>query len=519
MNNFKNQHFGKYIDSQLSSMSSDELIEIIKNLQGKNFIMMTDSYKMTHHLLLPEGIEEMYSYMEPRGGEMEYTVFFGLQYYLMEYIAGIRITLEDINYAHQKNIEHFGFDCFNREMWEHILYQHDGKLPLRIKAVKEGSVVPVKNVLMSIQSTDKKCVPLANITETMLMKLWAPNTGAAYSRHIKELVVKYHKLTSDVPEFMIDLMVHDFGYRGTSSEETSKICSSAHLINFKSSDTLSSIPFLEKYYGCVEMPCFSVIASEHAVPCSFGGIDEELTAYEYMITNVRKKCPKAFILSLVSDTYNIFRVCRVILPKLQHLFVNQFNEDGIPFKLVVRPDSGDPIEVLFGNSNSSDRDVQLGVYGILFEEFGCGINSKGFKTLNQHIGVLQGDGISLKSINTIYEKMYEIKIDTMMLVFGSGGKLLQAHDRDEQKYAIKATYVKVNGEGRIIQKDPITDPGKKSKKGYLKLVIENGVYRTVEMTDKDYDLIENDELELVFEDGEIKRFQLFSEIRDLAKIC
>lgn len=482
-------HFGKFLRSELEKMSQAELVNLIYNKQNedKNFIVMSDSYKMTHHLLLPEGIEEAYSYMESRGGEMEYTIFILMQYYLIKYFAGVVVTQENIEEAHELSIKHFGKDCFNRALWDHILNDCGGKLPLEIKAVKEGTKVPSKNVLFSIRNTTKKSAPLTNIAETLLMKLWAPCTVAAYSRHIYELILKYAKETSTNPLDICRFLIHDFGYRGVSSEESAAILGAAHLaVGNLGTDTVAAIRLLRQFYDA-DMPGYSVVASEHFVACAFGR-ENEIDYYR----NAIKHHPTG-ILSLVSDTYNIYNVCRTILPTLKESILER---DG---KLVIRPDSGDPIKVLFGydeNEITADMigriflknqdgsvgreisyDESIGVYGILFEEFGYDTNELGYRTLNPKIGVLQGDGISLISIGKILEKMKSLKIDTTQLVFGSGGKLLQAHDRDEQKFAIKATFVKINGKGLDIQKDPFTDPGKKSKKGYLKLVEIDGVLK------------------------------------------
>lgn len=523
------KHYGDYTDEQLKKMSLEELVLVIKNFQSEdNFIIMTDSYKMTHHWLLPPGLAEVYSYMESRGGEMPYTIFSLLQYYLMRYFAGVRITPDKIEEARQKNIAHFGFDCFNDVMWKHIWEKHGGCLPLEIKAIPEGLPVAVKNVQMTIRNTDYEyCAPLTNISETSLMKLWAPNTVAALARMIKELMLRYHTLSSDAPQWLIDFMHHDFGYRGVSSEESARILGAAALISFKGTDTLGATTLIDRYYG-EYMAGFSVIASEHSVPCSYGDRREEVTSYSKIIKRIKKKCANVkppsgvIILSLVSDTYNIYYVTKYILPRLKAEFINWTNNHGIPIKIVIRPDSGSPEEVLFGKANATATDelviavakdmyymekeiiagvsmkhmselalelVQKGIFEILFEEFGVTVNSKGFRVLHPQIGVLQGDGVKYSVIEELYEVMIAKKIDTMNLVFGSGGKYLQAHDRDKQKYAIKCTHIKMFTDGNVeeevtdyvydlkgtitsinVEKNPVTDQGKKSKKGYLKLV-------------------------------------------------
>lgn len=550
------RHYGDYTQAELDGMTPKQLINIIKNFQSfDNFILQTDSYKMTHYLLLPDGLEEAYAYLESRGGEMPYSVMFGLQYYIKKYLAGVRITPEKIEEARQKNIEHFGFDCFNADMWYHIWEKHGGKLPLEIKAIPEGTPVAVKNIMMSIRNTDTtpdKCAPLTNITETLLLKLWAPNTIATYARIVRTLIMKYHQLSSDAPQYLINFMHHDFGYRGVSSEETARILGAAALsCGFLGTDTMGALVFAEDYYN-EKCAGFSVIASEHSVHCSFGPREHEIDSYRNAIQKVKEKCADVnpasgvIILSLVSDTYNIYNVVKKILPQLKDEFIGWTNNHGIPLKIVVRPDSGDPAMVLFGHNYNGEKSystktlnmieaiakdmeisdveaaklVNKGVIQILFDEFGYTTNSKGFKVLHPQIGVLQGDGVSMKMMVRMYKIMIKLKIDIMNLVFGSGGKYLQAHDRDEQKYATKVIHVIINGKGISVQKNPITDLGKQSKKGYQKLVRTGPTWKdyiTLGQDDEGYEQAE-DVLVTVFLNGEMLVEYDFSDVRANADI-
>ena len=565
------KHLGDYTQAQLDKLSPKQLIDIIKNFQNDdNFITQTDSYKMTHHLLLPDGIEEAYAYMEPRGGEMPYSTLCLLQYYIKKYIAGVRITPEKIEKARQLNIAHFGFDCFNDKMWYHIWEKHGGILPLEIKAVPEGTPVAIKNVLMTIRNTDKECAPLTNITETLLLKLWAPNTVAAYARIVRTLIMKYHAMSSDAPQYLVNFMHHDFGYRGVSSEETARILGAAALSSgFMGTDTMGALIFADEYYN-EKMAGFSVIASEHSVHCSFGPRSSEPDSYRNAIEKVKKLCADVkpasgvIIVSLVSDTYNIYNVVKRILPALRKEFIGWVNNNGIPIKIVVRPDSGDPATVLFGykqaehnttkNSAASLLDmpdslyskeetktvetinriavdmniskeeaaelVDKGVVQILMDEFGFITNSKGFRVLHPQIGVLQGDGVSLKMMQKMYKIMIHLKLDIMNVVFGSGGKYLQAHDRDEKGYATKVIHVIINGVNMCVQKNPITDAAKVSKKGYLKLVRTGPTWKdyvTLQEGDPGFDEAE-DVLVTVFLNGELLIEYDFCDLRANAEI-
>lgn len=537
------KHYGDYTDAELRVMSPIQLVNIIKNFQEEdNFIIMSDSYKMTHHLLMPDKLEFVYSYMEPRGGDMPYTVFFGLQYYLKKYFAGVRITPDKIEEARRKNIAHFGFDCFNDTMWYYIWNTHGGVLPLEIKAVPEGMPVPVKNIIMDIVNTDDKCAPLTNISETLLMKLWAPNTVAAYARLVKELMYKYHALSSTAPLWLVDFMHHDFGYRGVSSEETARILGMAALTSFKGTDTLGACVLGEKYYNC-EMAGFSVIASEHSVHCAYDGNLDDPEGYRSIFRKV-KSDPKilnanptsgVIILSLVSDTKNIYNVVHRIIPGLKDEFIGWTNNHGIPLKVVIRPDSGDAKMVLFGTGepdfnlvkrvadhmiieiSEAKQLVEAGIFNILFTHFGYTINDKGFKVFHPQIGVLQGDGISYSTIIPLYDRMIAEKIDTMNLVLGSGGKYLQAHDRDEQKYAIKATRVIIDSKRINIEKNPVTDAVKKSKRGDLKLVADGSTVKTINNESDEFESAVNI-LRPVFLNGEILIDMNLDEIREYASV-
>lgn len=560
------QHYGDYSDAELKAMSPAQLIEIIMAAQADdNFIIMSDSYKMTHHLLYPKGLRSVNSYMEPRGGDMPYTVFFALQYYIKKYIAGKRITPEKIEEARAANIAHFGFDCFDDTMWYHIYNNHGGRLPLKIDAVPEGTPVAVKNVLMTIENTDDECAALTNITETLLMKLWASNTVAAYDRIIKELITHYHGITSDAPDFLIDFMHHDFGYRGCSSEETARIMSAAAMISFKGTDTMGGLSFIKKWYHAPDtswadaMAGYSVIASEHSVMCSYGARDTEPEAYRSILEKVKtnpkilnaKPASGVIILSLVSDTHNIYNVVANIVPKLRDQFIGWTNNHGIPIKIVVRPDSGEAKEVLFGVNDftspilerhldlakrvGADMNIsideagfliQKGIIRILMEQFGSTINSKGYEVLHPQIGVLQGDGVSYTSMKEMYEIMILQKLDIMNIVFGSGGKNLQVHDRDEQKYAIKASKVHIYDTAIAIEKNPITDKGKKSKKGNLKLVKAQVTtdpsqewmnFKTLQEGDAGFDTATSI-LVNVFLNGELTKEYDFNEVRENAKV-
>ena len=235
-------------------------------LKNTSNILRTDSYKPSHWLQYPEGTTQVYSYLESRGGQFNKIVFVGLNYYLKEYLS-VPITMDDVNYADERITKHIGKGIFNRAGWERIVNVHGGIIPVKIEAVPEGTVVETGNVLMTVTNTDPQLPWVTNYVETLLMKVWYPITVATTSFHIKQLILKYLNETGDPNS--IDFKLHDFGYRGVSSEESAAIGGFAHLTNFKGSDTILALEFAKYYYN-EDMAGFSIPAAEHSTIISYG---------------------------------------------------------------------------------------------------------------------------------------------------------------------------------------------------------------------------------------------------------
>jgi nicotinamide phosphoribosyltransferase len=407
-----------------------------------NFLLRTDSYKLTHSRQYPPDTEIVYSYLEARGGLYDYTVFFGLQYYLKKYLEGPLFNQHDIDEADDFCKAHFGQDLFNRRGWELILKKHGGKLPLLIKSVPEGTVVPVKNVLMTVENTDPEVPWLTNYVESLLLKVWYPTTVATQSREVKRIILKYLELTGSPDVLMFKL--HDFGYRGVSSEESAAIGGAAHLVNFSGTDTVVGINLLKHYYHSTKMPGFSIPASEHSTITSWGR-DHELEAYDNMLNQY----PTGLV-ACVSDSYDIFHAC-------SELWGTQLKDrvlarDGV---LVIRPDSGDPAPTV------------LKVLSILGDKFGTIQNSKGFKLLDLHVRIIQGDGVNPSTIERILDTMKWQGWSADNITFGMGGALLQKLDRDTQQFAFKCSAIRRAGKWHDVYK---TATGKESKRGRLLLM-------------------------------------------------
>jgi nicotinamide phosphoribosyltransferase len=419
-----------------------------------NLILNTDSYKASHFLQYPQGTEYVSSYIEARGGEFDQHIFFGLQMFIQEYLTK-PITMEDINEAEAV----FGLHGvpFNRDGWEHILENHNGYLPIEISAIPEGTKLPLQNVLAQVINTDPAVPWLTSYVETMLLRaVWYPTTVATVSLQCKNIIKRYLEDTADNTSGL-PFKLHDFGARGASSMETAAIGGLAHLVNFMGTDTVSALTAARKYYA-EEMPGFSIPASEHST-ITVWGKEREVDAYRNML---KQFGGENNIVAVVSDSYDLWNA----IDKLWgETLKNEVIGNG--GTLVVRPDSGDPVEVVL---EAIER---------LMDKFGYYTNSKGFRMLPNHVRLIQGDGVSPKAIEAILENLKVNEISADNVAFGMGGELLQKVNRDTLKFAMKASAAKVEGKWIDVYKDPVTDKGKRSKKGELALVNEDGVFKTI----------------------------------------
>lgn len=460
-----------------------------------NFLLKTDSYKATHFKQYAPGTRTVYSYFESRGGKFSETTFALLQYVLKRHFEGPRITPGAIDEAIALYTAHFGTgEHINRDGWTHVWYDHGGKLPLSIRAVPEGTSVPTHNVLMTVENTCPRCFWLTNYAETLLVQTWFPTTVATLSREIKRVILNALKRTGDPG--LIDFKLHDFGFRGVSSCESAAIGGAAHLINFKGTDTIPALTLLRDYYQQDAIAGFSIPASEHSTITSWGQANET-DAFRNMLTQY----PTGLI-ACVSDSFDIWKACSEKWGG--ELRDKVLERDGC---LVVRPDSGDPPKVV------------IGVLYALGEAFGFSHNKKGYKVLNPKIRVIQGDGVNLDSITEILRRMGEMGWSADNIAFGMGGALLQKLDRDTQKFAFKCSYVNgAHGHGfweRDVFKQPVTDPGKDSKRGKLALVKRDDGFHTQPQS---LTPAGEDQLVEVFRDGELTRRWRLDEVRGRAEL-
>ena len=419
-----------------------------------NPILNTDSYKASHWLQYPPGVDATFFYLESRGGVYERTLFFGLQSILKEYLSQ-PVTAAMIEEAKTFFAAHG--EPFNEAGWRHVVDAHGGRLPLRIRAVAEGTVVPTHQALVTIESTDPACFWLPSYVETLLMRVWYPVTVATISWHVKQMIREFLEETSDDAAAQLPFKLHDFGARGVSSAESAALGGMAHLVNFRGTDTVPGVVAAREYYG-EAMAGFSIPAAEHSTITAWGR-DHEIDAYRNMLRQFAK--PGA-VVACVSDSYDLFHA-------IEAMWGGALRDEVIKSgaTLVVRPDSGDPADVVHRT------------FDMLDDAFGSTVNAKGYRVLN-HVRVIQGDGVNPDSIGAILERITRTGYSADNIAFGMGGALLQKLDRDTQRFALKCSAARINGEWTDVFKDPVTDHGKASKRGRLTLARhrEYGTFKT-----------------------------------------
>ena len=453
---------------------------------GTNLLLRTDSYKASHWLQYPPGASRVHSYIESRGGAFPATVFFGLQAYLKEYLS--RPVLKE-HVAEAAEIFAAHGEPFNRPGWDLLVERHGGMLPIEIRAVAEGTVVPTGNPLLTIENTDPDFYWLPSYLETELLRaVWYPTTVATLSATAKQIILGHLEETSDDPAGQISFKLHDFGARGVSSLESAALGGMAHLVNFLGTDTVVALQAARRYYGA-QMAGFSIPAAEHSTITSWGKAGEA-DAYRNMLRQFAKP---GSILAVVSDSYDIFNACDKIWgQELRQAVI----DSGAT--VVIRPDSGKPSEVV------------LKVAQILGERFGTTINAKGFKVLN-HVRIIQGDGINLDSLEECLANLKRHGFAADNIAFGMGGGLLQQVNRDTLRFAMKCSAMEIDDQWHDVFKQPVGDATKASKKGHFALIKEGG--RIVTRSRAADQFADGDLLAPVFNNGRVLHETSLEEIR------
>lgn len=466
-----------------------------------NPLLKTDFYKIDHKRQYPEGTTKIYSNFTARQSRTNLNgiIFFGLQAFIKKYL------IEDFNENFFKKnkqeliAEYKAFikDTLLIENFDisHIEALHDlGYLPLDIKALPEGSFVPCGVPCLTITNTQPNFAWLVNYIETLMScELWIACTSATTSYQYRQILDKYADISIDKKDkWFVDYQAHDFSMRGMGSLETAILSGMGHLQFFKGTDTIPATLGMKKYYekDLSTAGYSSVPATEHSVMCA-GGKENERETYRRLICDIY---PKG-IVSIVSDTWDLWNVLTNILPSLKDEILAR---DG---KVVIRPDSGNPVDIICGTSIKRKSEIngegfiqkipqtneEKGVIELLWETFGGYINEKGYKVLNPKIGAIYGDSITLERCEEICKRLLAKGFSTQNIVFGVGSYSYQYCTRDTYGFAMKATYAEINGEARELFKDPITkgDVSKKSAKGLLQVYKENGEYKLKDQCTKE----------------------------------
>lgn len=467
-----------------------------------NPLLLVDYYKTEHFRMLPENTTRIYSNFTPRKSRIkgiDKVVFFGLQHFILTYL--IKLFNEEFFIK--------GWDDLDKEYKRHINVETDHinklwtlqYLPIEIKAVEEGTLVPIGVPCFTITNTHPDFGWLTNYLETLISAMmWQPITSATIAYEYKKLLNKYATETTDSTEG-VQWQAHDFSMRGMSSIESAIISGMAHLTSFTGTDVVPAIYQLEESYKATGLIGASVPATEHSVMC-MGTKESEIETFRRLL----QLYPEG-ILSVVSDTWDLWKVCTKYVVELKEEILTR---NG---KLVIRPDSGDPVDIICGTDGGkmipTKRDEHKGVIELLWDVFGGITNELGYKVLDSHIGAIYGDSITLERAKEICERLKAKGFASTNIVFGVGSFTYQYNTRDTFGFAMKATYGEVNGVGQEIFKDPITDDGtKRSAKGLLR------VTEDLKLVDQQTWAEENTGLlTTVFKDGQLTRFTTLDEIR------
>lgn len=481
--------------------------------------LLCDFYKISHRQQYPENTEFVYTTWIPRSNKYfpkaDKVVAFGFNAMVKKWFIKyfnehfFNRPKEDVVNEYKRFIK---FTLGQEPEVKHIEELHNlGYLPIVIKAVKEGTLVPIRVPMMTVENTDPRFFWVSNFLETIISnELWLPSTSATIAYTYREMLNKYAIQTTGNTDG-VGFQAHDFSMRGMGAFDASASSGAGHLLSFTGTDSIPSILFHEEYYGANvenELVGASIPATEHSVMCAYGDTNE-FELFKRLMTEVY---PNGMF-SVVSDTWDFWKVIGEYLPALKDEVMNR---DG---RVVIRPDSGNPVKILIGDSESEDSLVQKGLIECLWDIFGGTVNKLGYKVLDTHIGAIYGDSITPERAEAICVGLKEKGFASTNVVFGIGGYTYQYNTRDTFGFAMKATHAIVNGEERFLMKDPKTDDGtKKSLTGRVAVVkiggelvvTDNLSKRTYEANFKNID-----ELEVIFENGELKRDQSLAEIREI----
>lgn len=491
-------------------------------MNSLNPLLYTDYYKVNHQMQYPEKMTKLYSNGTCRKSRMsgiDKVVVFEIQHFIKEYL--IKAFQENFfNRSKEDVLEEYKRHVVI-ENYAHIEGLHDlGYLPIELKSLEEGTLCPIGVPMLTITNTDERFGWLVNYLETLIScSIWQGYTSATISYEYRKILNRWALKTTGTTEG-VQWQGHDFSMRGMSSVESAINSGMGHLLCFTGTDTIPAIYQLEESYGATGLIGASVPATEHSVMC-MGQKESEIKTFERLLNLY-----PTGILSVVSDTWDLWKVCTEFLPQLKEQILAR---DG---KLVIRPDSGNPVEIICGHVNSgqlsyhdacrrptgasgvSNENEYKGVIELLWDVFGGTVNEQGYKVLDSHIGAIYGDSITLERAEQICKRLEEKSFASTNIVLGIGSFTYQYNTRDTFGFAMKATYGEVDGVGREIFKDPITDDGtKKSKKGLLQVNMDDDL-NIMCFDQQTWEQEKQGLLQTVFLDGKLVKETSLEEIRN-----
>ena len=487
-----------------------------------NPLFLTDGYKTGHHQQYPKGTTLVYSNFTPRSNKYapagcDQVVSFGQQMIMKQIHEAF-----DKDFFSRKKSEVCGEMKRELSLYlgtdydvSHFEALHDlGYLPINVKVIEEGTLVPIKVPILTVYNTHPDFYWITNYLETIISNLlWKPVTSATIARAYRKLFSEWQLKTDAEKTWFVDWQAHDFSMRGMDSVDAVISSGLGHSTSFMGSDSLPVIYGARKYYNAQEAVVGSVNATEHSVMCA-GSKEDEIGTFRRLLETY-----PTGILSIVSDTWDLWKVCTEHIVTLKEEILAR---DG---KLVIRPDSGDPVEIICGldevRMNAEglvpESPATKGVIELLWDVFGGTINEQGYKVLDPHIGAIYGDSITIDRAKQIFERLEAKGFASTNIVLGVGSFTYQYNTRDTFGFAMKATYVEVNGEGREIFKDPITDDGtKKSATGLLHVTRHNeNNYMLVDKVS--WEVEANGELQTIYKDGQFQNETTLEKIRENLK--
>jgi nicotinamide phosphoribosyltransferase len=485
-----------------------------------NPLFLTDGYKTGHHQQYPKGTTLVYSNFTPRSNKYapkgcDKVVSFGQQLIMKQ----LHNTFDNEFFSRPKD-EVCGEMKRELSMYlntdydvSHFEALHDlGYLPISVKIIEEGVLVPIKVPILTICNTHPDFYWITNYLETIISNLlWKPVTSATIAHEYRKVLTKWMEKTDKERAWFIDWQGHDFSMRGMDSVDAVISSGLGHLTSFSGTDSLPAIYGARRYYGEEGFVGGSVNATEHSVMCA-GTKDDEIGTFR----NLMETYPTG-ILSIVSDTWDLWKVCTEHVSTLKEEILAR---DG---KVVIRPDSGNPVDILCGDitiaveNGGVETPVSKGVIELLWDVFGGTVNEQGYKVLDPHIGAIYGDSITIDRANEICKRLEAKGFASTNVVLGIGSFTYQYNTRDTFGFAMKATYVEVDGEGREIFKDPITDDGtKKSATGLL--FVGKDISGNIRLFDKvSWETESKGQLKTLYRDGKFYMSTTLTQIKEKLK--